>query len=77
MVIVSLRPVGLCSHPPSVRAARSNRVDCATVNRAGAERATPLLKIPYYLSSGWLKIDPNFAPLRSNLRFQTLLAQGS
>jgi serine/threonine protein kinase/TolB-like protein/Flp pilus assembly protein TadD len=33
----------------------------------------PLLKIPYYLSPGWLKIDPNFAPLRGNPRFQRLV----
>ncbi|HEY7635344.1 MAG TPA: protein kinase [Gemmatimonadales bacterium] len=33
----------------------------------------PLLKIPYYVSPGWLKIDPNFAPLRGNPRFQQLI----
>ena len=32
----------------------------------------PLLKMPYYLSPGWLRIDPNFASLRSNPRFRQL-----
>ena len=33
-----------------------------------------LLKIPNYLSPGWLKIDPNFDSLRSNPRFQKRVA---
>ena len=33
----------------------------------------PLVKIPYYLTPRWLKIDPNFASLRSNPRFQRLV----
>src|SRR3989442_14464878 len=32
------------------------------------DQLEPLLKIPYYLSPGWLKIDPNFVPLRGNPR---------
>ena len=39
------------------------------------DQIEPLLKIPYYLSPGWLKIDPNFDPLRKNPRFQKLVAQ--
>jgi len=34
----------------------------------------PLLKIPYHLLPGWLKIDLNFDPQRKNPRFQKLVA---
>jgi len=37
------------------------------------DKLEPLLKIPYLLSPGWLKIDPNFDPLRKNPRFQKLV----
>ena len=33
-----------------------------------------LLKVPYYLSPGWLRIDPEFAPLKGNPRFERLIA---
>ena len=38
------------------------------------DQLEPLLKIPYYLSPGWLKIDPTFDPIRRNPRFQKLVA---
>ena len=38
------------------------------------DQLEPLLKIPYLLSPGWLKLDPAFAPLKGNPRFERLVA---
>jgi tetratricopeptide (TPR) repeat protein len=38
------------------------------------DQLEPLVKTPYYLSPGWLRIDPTFAPLRGNGRFDRLTA---
>ncbi|HEY6051438.1 MAG TPA: hypothetical protein VIZ58_09330, partial [Thermoanaerobaculia bacterium] len=36
------------------------------------DQLEPLLRMPYFLSPAWLKIDPNFEALRNNPRFQKL-----
>ena len=36
------------------------------------DQLEPLLKMPFYISPGWLRIDPNWARLKGNARFQRL-----
>ncbi|MGH7519011.1 MAG: hypothetical protein ACREOC_16360 [Gemmatimonadales bacterium] len=40
------------------------------------DQLEPLLRIPYNLSPGLLRIDPTFAPLKGNPRFEKLAAGG-
>jgi tetratricopeptide (TPR) repeat protein len=38
------------------------------------DRLESLMKIPYYLTPAWVRIDPTFAPLRGHPRFERLAA---
>ena len=38
------------------------------------DQLEPLLKVPCFLSPAWLAINPFYEPLRSNPRFQKLVA---
>jgi serine/threonine-protein kinase len=40
------------------------------------DQLEPLLATPYYLSSGWLQLDPTFASLKGNPRYDRLVARG-
>ncbi|MBP9898733.1 MAG: protein kinase, partial [Gemmatimonadales bacterium] len=35
-----------------------------------------LLQLPYHIKPGWMRVDPIFAPLKGNARFEKLLAGG-
>jgi serine/threonine-protein kinase len=38
------------------------------------DRLEPLLRVPYFISPAWLRIDPTLAPLRDHPRFKRLAA---
>lgn len=37
------------------------------------DQLEPLLQVPFYISRGWLRLDPTFDPLRAHPRFRRLV----
>ncbi|MEP7176822.1 MAG: hypothetical protein ABI860_09745 [Gemmatimonadales bacterium] len=56
--------------PVALKVMRARRAGAGLPERSSVE---PLLRIPYLLSPGWLKVDPTFNPLRRHPRFQRLV----
>jgi hypothetical protein len=52
-----------------------NRLQLVRINLATGQ-PEPLLAVPFYLSPGWLRLDPTFDVVRSHPRFERLLAGG-
>jgi hypothetical protein len=40
------------------------------------DQLEPLLRVPFYPSPAWLRIDQTFAPLKGNPRFERLVTGG-
>ncbi len=62
-------PTATPSGPPSSSSSRPHR--------KALDLLEPLLRKPYYLSPGWLRIDPTFDPIRKHPRFQRLAGDGT
>lgn len=53
------------------------RIDLLVGEREKAlDTLEPMLRKPYDLSPGWLRIDPSFTPLKGNPRFERLVVGG-
>jgi hypothetical protein len=82
------RPQSYCRQPPfrtfpgsgtfrSVSPSLITRFPMADLRggMATVDELERLLKLPYYLSPGWLRIDPTFDPLRQHPRFVKLVGR--
>ncbi|MEP7067495.1 MAG: protein kinase [Gemmatimonadota bacterium] len=72
---VSLLPASRDNYLGSYIQHQLARIYTLTGNHNKAmDQIESLLKMNYYLSPAWLRIDPNFAPLKDNPRFERLIA---
>ena len=60
--------------PVRAASARADPHDASGDRAKALDLLEPLLAMPYYLSPAWLRIDPTFAPLKGDARFERLAA---
>jgi len=71
-----LRPAGSGLLPPLAASSSSTSRAERSSRSQTLDLLEQLLARPYYLSPGWLRIDPTFAPLKGHPRFEKLAAGG-
>jgi tetratricopeptide (TPR) repeat protein len=71
---LALRPISVDAYTGAYNQFQLARIYILTGEPENAlDQLEPLLRVPFYLSPGWLRIDPTFDPLRKHPRFQKLV----